>query len=212
MGTVHEGTKTNILKVEGELSPRNTHFEIHPIFTQRWSPRAFTGEEIPDPILFSAFEAARWAPSGSNVQPWRFLYSKRGSPTWETFFNLLNPNNRKWAEKASALVLFVSKKLVSRNGEITLSKSHSFDTGAAWENFALQALLSGWHTHGIGGFDREKARVDLKVPEDFHIEAVVAIGRQGDKADLPPELREREAPNARQPIEELVFEGGFPTA
>lgn len=190
-------------------SSRETDYEIHPLFIQRWSPRAFTGEEIPDAVLFSALEAARWAPSGSNAQPWRFIFSKRGSVSWPVFLDLLNPGNRLWAERASALILFVSKKTVSRNGEVAQSKSHSFDTGAAWQNFALQALLLGWHTHGMGGFDREKARTDLKVPDDFAIEAVIAIGRQGDKSALPAELQEREFPNSRQPLKDLALEDGF---
>jgi nitroreductase len=190
-------------------SDRKADYEIHPLFIQRWSPRAFTGEEIPDAELFSALEAARWAPSGSNAQPWRFVFSKRDSSSWPVFLDLLNPGNRRWAERASALILFVSKKTVSRNGEVVQSKSHSFDTGAAWQNFALQALLLGWHTHGMGGFDREKARTDLKVPDDFTIEAVIAIGRQGDKSALPAELQEREFPNSRQPLKDLALEGGF---
>jgi nitroreductase len=205
-------TKKTVLNREAGPVSRLAHFDIHPIFTQRWSPRAFTGEAVPDSVLFTSFEAARWAPSSSNAQPWRFLYSKNGSSTWEIFLNLLNPNNRVWAAKASALIFFVSQKTKNRNGEIIVSKSHSFDTGAAWENFALQALLLGWSTHGMGGFDREKTRVDLKVPADYEIEAAIAIGKQGDKANLPPELRERESPNGREPIEKLAFEHGFPEA
>ena len=191
---------------------RRSDHKINPLFLQRWSPRAFTGESIPEDVLFGALEAARWAPSGGNGQPWRFIYSKRESSSWEKFLGLLNPGNRLWADKASALVLFVSKKTVSRNGEAVPSKTHSFDTGAAWQNFALQALSAGWHTHGIGGFDRERARGELSIPEDFNLEAVVAVGRQADKSGLPEELRQREAPNARQPLSELAFEGGFPTA
>jgi len=86
------------------------------------------------------------------------------------------------------------EKTVSRNGEVAQSKSHSFDTGAAWQNFALQALLLGWHTHGMGGFDREKARTDLKVPDDFAIEAVIAIGRQGTSRLYQPNCRKGNFP------------------
>jgi nitroreductase len=105
--------------------------------------------------------------------------------------------------------LLVSKKTTTRNGEVVPSKSHSFDTGAAWQNLSLQANYSGWHTHGIGGFDRQKARIDLKVPDDFEVEAIVAIGKLGDKAALPADLQERETPNSRFPLKELVFEGWF---
>jgi nitroreductase len=138
-----------------------------------------------------------------------FCIPKEARPVGENFLGLLNPNNQRWAEKASVLILFVSKKTTTRNGEVVPSKSHSFDTGAAWQNLSLQAILKGWHTHGIGGFDREKARVELKVPDDFQVEAVVAIGKQGEKSALAPELQEKETPNNRLPLKDLIFEGGF---
>jgi nitroreductase len=188
---------------------RKTEHPISPIFSERWSPRAFTGEVIPDEVLFSVFEAARWAPSGSNAQPARFVYAKRGSDNWDKFLNFLNPNNQRWAEKASALILIVSKKTVVRNGQVAPSNSHSFDAGAAWQNLALQAFLLGWHTHGIGGFDHEKARTSLNVPDNFAVEAVVAIGKRAEKSSLPEDLQEKEVPNTRNLLKYLVFEGSF---
>ena len=203
----------DVTRADGFLSRRptgrKTDHPISSIFTERWSPRAFTGEAIPDEILFSVFEAAHWAPSGSNAQPWRFIFSRRDSSSWENFQNFLNPNNRLWAEKASALILIVSKKTVVRNGQAAPSNSHSFDAGAAWQNLSLQAFLLGWHTHGMGGFDHEKARLSLKVPDDFAVEAVIALGKQADKSTLPPELQERETPNTRHPLKDLVWEGSF---
>jgi nitroreductase len=189
---------------------RKREHKINSLFIERWSPRSFTGEEIPDSVLFAAFEAARWAPSSSNAQPWRFLYAKRGSIHWPAFLDLLFPGNQLWAEKASALIVVASKKTVTRNGQVAPSLTHSFDTGAAWQNFALQAFILGWHTHAMGGFDREKARVALNVPDDFSVEATIAIGKQADATLLPPELQQREAPNDRIPLREIVREGGFP--
>ena len=189
---------------------RRPGHRINPLFVQRWSPRAYTGEEIPDSVLFSAFEAARWAPSSINSQPWRFLYSKRHSASWDTFLHLLNPNNRLWAEKASALIVVVSKKtVIGRDGQLRESRTHSFDTGAAWQNFALQATEAGWPTHAMGGFDREKARLALKIPDDFAVEVAIAIGKQADKSVLPPELQEKEIPNSRHDLKDLILEGGF---
>jgi nitroreductase len=201
--------QTNNTSKDFDLINRQLEHEISPLFAQRWSPRSLTGEEIPDEVLFSAFEAARWAPSGGNLQPWRFIYSKRGSASWDKFLALLNANNQRWAEKASALILFVSKKTTIRNGEVVPSKSHSFDTGAAWQNLALQALLSGWRTRAIGGFDREKAKIELKIPDDFEAEAFVAIGKQADKEALPADFQEREVPNSRLPLKDLILDGGF---
>jgi nitroreductase len=185
----------------------------HPIdlqFVERWSPRAFTGEAIPDAVLLGALEAARWAPSANNLQPWRFVYSKRGSASWEAFLGALRPGNQRWASNASALVLVASKRSQIKDGQAIPNHSHAFDTGAAWASLALQALSQGWHTHGIGGFDPDAVRKALKVPNDFDLQAVVAIGKRGDKASLPEDLQAREAPNTRRPLAELAFEGAFP--
>jgi len=192
-------------------SQRIAEFEVAPQFINRWSPRAFTGEAIPENTLFAFFEAARWAPSASNEQPWRFIYTRRGDASWQGFVDVLSENNRQWAQNASALVIIVSKKTRAARdggGEQT-SRSHSFDTGAAWAHFALQASLSGWATHGIGGFDREKSRELFQIPENYAVEAAVAIGRQGERETLPESLRGRETPNGRLPLNNIVFAHTF---
>ena len=180
---------------------------VDAIFLDRWSPRSFTGEPVPDAVLQSAFEAARWAPSASNVQPWRFLVTRPGDSWWETYLAFLMPRNRLWAAQASALVLILSSRLVERRGQVVENVSHSFDAGAAWANFAHQALLLGWHTHGIGGFDRDAARARLAIPEDFAIEAMIALGRKGELDALDPEFHGSEAPSGRRPLGETVFAG-----
>jgi nitroreductase len=190
---------------------RKPENEVNPLFINRWSPRAFTGEPIPDVILMSCFEAARWAPSSGNSQPWRFLYAKRGSLHWAMFLDLLVEGNRIWADKASALIVIASKKSNIREGKEQLLRTHSYDTGAAWENFALQATHLNWHAHGMGGFDYDKAQAILQIPSGFAVEAMAAIGRLADKSILPEKLREREVPSSRQPLHEMVIEGGFKT-
>jgi nitroreductase len=193
---------------------RIPEYEIATQFIERWSPRSFTGEAISEATLFSFFEAARWAPSASNEQPWRFIYSLRDSDSWDSFTGLLSENNRLWGQNAAALVVIVSKatRISRETGEVIKSRSHSFDTGAAWANFALQASLSGWATHAIGGFDKEKAREGLRIPADYHIEAAVAIGRRGEKASLPATLQQRENPNGRLPLNQIVFQNAFKPA
>ncbi len=193
-----------------ETVARKVEHEIAAQFVERWSPRAFTDAEIPDDVLLTVFEAARWAPSGFNLQPWRFIYAKRGSAHWETFLSLLSDFNRVWADKASALIVLVSKTTVVWNGKEIPATTHSFDTGAAWSNLAHQANLLGWQTHAVGGFDKDKTRVALNVPDDFAIEVIVAIGQRGDKAALPENFQSREAPSDRLPLASLVLEGGFP--
>lgn len=188
---------------------RVADYPIAPLFTDRWSPRSFTGEPVPDDILKVVFEAARWAPSAMNAQPWRFLIARPGDEYWETYLSLLNPRNALWASRASALVLILSARQLDRRGEKFDNPSHSFDAGAAWANLAHQALLLGWHTHGIGGFDREAARETLSIPESFAIENIIALGRRGDLASLNPEFHSAETPNNRRPLEEIVFAGSL---
>lgn len=182
----------------------------HPVdklFLDRWSPRAMTGEAIPEAELMILFEAARWAPSSNNNQPWRILYARRDSEHWPMFFDLLGESNRVWVKNAATLVLFISKTTFDHNGKP--SKTHSYDTGAAWENLSLQGALKGYVVHGMQGFDYERARTTLEIPEDFQIEAMAAIGIPGRTEDLPEHLREREWPNNRRPLVETVCEGTF---
>lgn len=191
--------------------PRVADFDIHPQFIQRWSPRAFSDAVIPEETLLSFIEAARWAPSAYNSQPWRFLYARRGTPNWERYLGLLNEFNRSWAQHASALVVVVSKTTFVAPGASEESPAlwHTFDTGSAWGLFALQASLSGWHTHGMAGFDQDLTRKELKIPDNYAIHAVIAVGQAGDKASLPEYLQGREAPSPRQPVSELAAEGDF---
>jgi nitroreductase len=157
-------------------------------------------------------EAARWAPSSYNSQPWRFLYARRDTPQWDAFLALLIPFNQSWAKQAGALVIIVSSTTMMPPGadKPVPSYSHSFDTGAAWAQMALQATRSGWAAHGMVGFDMPRATEELKIPEGFRVEAAVALGRMGDKSLLPEAMAAREAPSGRKPLAELAFEGGFP--
>lgn len=191
---------------------RTADHPIAPIFLERWAPRAFAAEPILDETLLTILEAARWAPSASNLQPWRFLYAKRDTPSWQRFFDLLIPFNQSWAKDAAALVVIVSriKSPPSDGKEGRPIPTHSFDAGAAWASLALQARKLDWHAHGMAGFDKDAARVALNVPDDFHIDAAVAIGRLGDKSLLPEGLQAREVPSDRRPLAETAFEGGFP--
>lgn len=188
---------------------RQADHPIDPLFTNRWSPRSFTGEKVPLDVLHSALEAARWAPSASNAQPWRFLIARNGDANWDRFTALLNGRNARWANRASALVLIVSALEVERGGEIWPNNSHSFDSGAAWANFAHQALLLGWHTHGIGGYNRDLAREALNIPEDFALEALIALGRQGAVDALDEDFHAQEKPSTRRSLAESVFAGAF---
>ena len=185
---------------------RKADHPIDTIFLDRWSPRAMSGEAIPDEELMVLFEAARWAPSSFNNQPWRILYARRDTEHWPLFFDLLVEANRAWAHNAAALLLFVSKTTFD-NGKPSVT--HSYDCGAAWENLALQGSLKGYVVHGMQGFDYERAKTALRIPDGFQVEAMVAVGRPGAKESLPEKLREREEPNDRRKLSDTIFEGPF---
>ena len=188
---------------------RKPDHPVDDLFVSRWSPRSFTGEPVPDAVLHSAFEAARWAPSAFNAQPWRFVFARQGDAQWDLFVSLLAERNQRWAGRASALIVILSATTADVRGAVSPLGSHSFDTGAAWANFAHQALLLGWHTHGIGGFDRDAARAALGIPDDIAIEAMVALGRKAGLDTLHPDFHPQEGPNGRRTIEETVFRGAF---
>ena len=190
---------------------RHSDYPIDKLFLDRWSPRAFTSEEIGEADLMTLFEAARWAPSSYNSQPWRFIYARRGTPHFDKLLDLLVPFNQSWAKTASALVILVSNSLMVTPGsdKPVPSHSHSMDAGAAWASLALQATLSGWHTHGMVGFDKERAFAELNVPQGYRVEQAIAIGRMGDKSILPEAMAAREAPSDRLPLAQIVMEGGF---
>lgn len=185
----------------------------HPVermLYHRWSPRAMSGKPLTKADLMRLFEAARWAPSSFNEQPWRFVYAGREDEHWPRFLDLLSEGNRRWAAAASVLVVVLSRTTFERNDNP--SRTHSFDTGAAWQNLALQGSRMGLVVHGMAGFDHVRARGTLEVPEEFAVEAMIAVGRPAPAASLPESLREREVPSGRKPVAELAFSGVFRTA
>lgn len=196
------------------MSTRQPDHPIDPLFLERWSPRAFDGCEVPDADLAAMFEAARWAPSAFNSQPWRFLYAKRDDADWETFLSLLVPFNQSWAKTASVLVYILSDTLPftdKATGAPKESSTHSFDAGAAWVSLALQATRLGYHAHGMSGIQYGLARETLRIPERFALNAACAIGRIGDPGQLDEKQRAREFPSDRKPQGAFAFRGGFPS-
>ena len=168
-----------------------------------------TGEELKDEELMSLFEAARWAPSSGNGQPWLFIYAKRNTEYWNSLFILLVDSNKSWAKDAAVLIVVVSKKEFEYNVKVIPSVTHQFDTGAAWENLALEATSRDLVAHGIAGFEYDKARRDLDIPDGYVVVSMIAIGKRGPKGNLPLGLQEREIPSDRKPLEEIVMEGHF---
>lgn len=188
---------------------RKTEYPVHSLILSRWSPRSMTGESIDEKELMSLLEAAHWAPSSYNAQPWRFIYAHRETPEWDRLFALLLPGNQTWAVKAGVLVLIASHKVFEHNQKPSIT--HSFDAGAAWGYLALQGNAAGLAIHGMQGFDYDKAKDVCNIPDDYQVECIVAIGRRGKKEDLPEEMQKKETPSSRKPLSEVVMEGVFKT-
>jgi nitroreductase len=188
-------------------TPRQSQYDINPLLLHRWSPRAMSGEEISDTELMRLFEAARWAPSSYNGQPWRFIYAKRNSEQWGNLFNLMVDFNKSWTKNAAVLVVVISRKNFEHDEKPSVT--HQFDAGAAWENLALQGETQGLVTHGMQGFDYEKARRDLSIPDTFDVLAMVAIGKPAPKEILPTDVQQREQASDRKPLSEIVMVGQF---
>ncbi|MCK1274686.1 nitroreductase family protein [Bradyrhizobium sp. 61] len=198
-----------------QASLQTSRVADHPaerIFIDRWSPRGFSQEQISQGELRTLFEAARWAPSAYNSQPWRFLYALRGDTEFDAFLAPLIEFNRGWAQHAAALIYLLSRKEFTPPGktEAQFSRTHSFDAGAAWANFANQAAIGGLAAHGMSGIDVDKARAVLGVPQEFDVEIAIALGRKGDGAHLAPALLQREQPSPRSSVGEFVTHGLFP--
>jgi nitroreductase len=179
------------------------------IFSSRRSYYAMSGQALTDQELQTLFEAARWAPSSYNAQPWRFLYAKRGTKHWDTYFNLLVDFNKKWAANADVLLVIVSNNNFEHNGKSSIT--HSFDAGAAWQNLALQAHMMGLVAHGMEGFDYAQAKKALSIPDGYSVEAMAALGKRGTKKNLPLDIQNIEdKASGRKAVGEFAFNGTWP--
>lgn len=183
---------------------RQYNHEILKEIKDRWSPRAFSSEPVLKEDLEAIMEAARYAPSCFNEQPWRFIIGV--DEGIETMRSLLLPKNHKWASHAPVLILIVSKSTFAYNGKE--NSYHKFDAGTAWGFLSLEATRRGYYTHAMAGFKKKAAREVLGLSEEYVPIAMVALGRPGDIKDLDEEFRENEQPNTRKPINEIVFKVG----
>ncbi|MBN1825226.1 MAG: nitroreductase family protein [Candidatus Eisenbacteria bacterium] len=193
--------------IEPAPNPRRAEAEVDPQFTDRWSPRSFRPDPIPEEAVRSLFEAARWAPSSMNEQPWLFLYAVSDEER-ARFLEPLVEGNRIWAKRAPLLLYVLVRRAFEKNGKP--NRTAPFDAGSAWMSLALQARKMGLYAHGMAGFDRQKAHEALGAPEEeYEVIAAVAVGRKGDPAALPENLAKRESPSGRKPLAEVARRGGL---
>lgn len=188
-----------------KLAP--TDPRVHELIRQRWSPRAFSDRDVPAQDLRVLFEAAEWAASSFNEQPWRFIVATRADqPNWQKLLDCLVEANRSWAKNAPVLMLTAAKRAFSPTGKPNYNALH--DTGMALANLMLQATFMGLAAHAMAGFDHDKSRAAFSIPDDYDLGAAVAIGYRGDPASLPPRLQAAEiAPRTRNPLTDIVFSG-----
>ena len=178
---------------------------VLPVFHERWSPRSFAEREVSQETLAKVFEAARWAASSSNEQPWRYIVGLRGTETHKRIYEALMPGNQKWAGKAPVLILATAAKNFAKNGSPNRFALH--DLGAASSYLVLEAAALGLAAHQMAGYDEAKAREQLGIPEDYLVGSAMALGYQDDPESLgDASLVERElAPRTRKPLSEIAY-------
>jgi nitroreductase len=185
------------------MENRTFDYEVMDEIQQHWSPRAFDSQRaVPEEELMAVLEAARYAPSCFNEQPWRFIVAKTPQQR-DQLASILSPSNKLWAEKAPVLLLILSKQLFARNGKP--NRWHQFDAGTSWGYLLLEAQRRGIITHAMAGFNPDLAREIYAIPEDLTIITVVALGYYGNITDLDPELQTREHPSPRLSTDEILF-------
>jgi nitroreductase len=187
--------------------PAPSDFPVHDLIRERWSPRAFADKPVPHDVLRSIFEAARWAPSSNNEQPWAYIVAtKDDKENFEKMLSVLVEFNAGWAKSAPVLALAVARLTFAKNN--TPNRNAQYDTGAASALLSVEATAHGLAVHQMAGFDPEKARQVFGIPPGWEPIAALAIGYSGDPASLPPPLKDREiGPRTRKPIAEFVMAG-----
>jgi nitroreductase len=198
-------TENNVMEDTAPMrKTASTTVPVHPLLAERWSPRGFDrAHEIGDEALAALLEAARWAPSAGNSQPWRFLVTRRGEPAHDRLYATLAPGNQAWAGAASALIL-VAARTAGDDGRP--QPWALYDTGQAVAALVTQAQADGLSVHQMGGFDTGAVRAELGLGENLTPVVVVAVGRHDSEAGLPEPLAAREAaPRTRHPLGDLLL-------
>jgi nitroreductase len=187
--------------------PAPNDFPVHELIRERWSPRAFADKPISQNVLRSIFEAARWAPSSNNEQPWAYIVASRDDKDgFQKILSVLVEFNAAWAKSANVLAIAVAELAFAKNN--TPNRNAHYDTGAATALLSMEATAQGLAVHQMAGFDPEKARQVFGIPVGWEAIAVLAIGYPGDPVSLPEPLKDREmAPRTRKPIAEFVMAG-----
>lgn len=185
---------------------RDIGYDILPQISTRWSMRSFSNEPVLPKEYLPLFEAARWAPSCFNEQPWKFIIADTPE-SHEKVAGVLTDSNKIWASKAPLLIVLCAVKVFAANGKDNYW--NRFDSGTAWGYFSIEAEKRGLAAHAMGGFDKDKAIRIFELPADIEPITIIALGKPGKKDSLPPDLRERENPGLRKPLSSILFYGSM---
>ncbi len=182
--------------------------KLHEIIEQRFSPMIFSDKAVSQDDVQTMLNAATWAASAYNAQPWRFIYGLKGSKTYDVLFNLMVEYNQSWAKTAPMLMLSIAEMKNSHSGDLNYWAMH--DLGMAASSMALQASSMGIQFHQMGGFDMNKARAELAIPDAYAPVAMIAIGYPGDIASLEGDFKNRASEKrARKYIQEVSGDMSF---
>ena len=193
--------------MEDARTVRNPDHDINDLFVKRWSPRAMSGDALNEDTMKQLLEAARWAPSSYNGQPWRFFYALQDDEAFDTYFDCLGEFNQSWCDNAGALLVIADTGRFSHNEED--DGTSEMTTGAAFENLSLQGADMDLVVHAMAGFDADQAESELGMPDHFNALCMVAIGHPGDPSYLPDGLAEREEPSDRMHLDEISYQGSY---
>lgn len=189
------------------MMERVADYAVLPPIIGRWSQRAMSGEPISSSELMSLFEAARWAPSSYNGQPWRYVYARRGNPAWTAMFDLLDPINKLWCANSAVLMVLAARTHFEHNNKP--DRSFALNAGASWQNLALQGHALGLAVRGMQDFDYERAVAHFQIHPPYAVQMMIAVGRPGDAQNLPETLRIKDKPTLRKAVTAIAFEDEF---
>ncbi len=201
---------TDTSRTETASKPAPTDHPVHDLIERRWSPRAFATAPVEEEKLLSLLEAARWAASSSNVQPWRFLVARHGEASFQKLHDCLAGGNQSWTENVPVLLLSVVDTMFPAKDDKPArdNPTAKHDLGLAFANLTFQATDLGLYVHAMAGFDKEKTKEVFGIPDPYEPVSVTAIGYAAPGSSLSEELREREeAPRVRKSLRDIVFEG-----
>jgi len=188
--------------------PSNNNYPVNNLIMNRWSPRAFSNQLVEKEKIFSILEAARWAPSAFNEQPWRFIVGQNGDEAYNKIFGSLVEWNQQWAKSVPVLILNIAKKTFTHNG--TQNVTFKYDLGQAVGQMILEVVNQGLVSHQMTGFDPDKAAAALNVPDDFQVVSVTAIGYQGEMENLPEQFAKIEVnKRERKDLDTIAFKDKF---